>query len=151
MVGYLLASQKRTLATAESCTGGLLAERLTRVPGSSAYFLGGLVTYSHDSKKDLLGISKATIQEHGAVSKTVAIAMAENVLRQHGSDYGIGLTGVAGPDGGSETKPVGTVHIALAGPRDKEINHQQKCFLGDRDRVRFQSTQWALNMLRQVL
>ena len=77
--------------------------------------------------------------------------MAENVLRQHGSDYGIGLTGVAGPDGGSETKPVGTVHIALAGPRDKEINHQQKCFLGDRDRVRFQSTQWALNMLRQVL
>ena len=151
IVGELLTNQKKTLATAESCTGGLLAEHLTRVPGSSAYFLGGIFTYSDNSKTDLLGISKDTIQKHGAASEEVVRAMAENVREKYGSDYGIGITGVAGPDGGSETKPVGTVHIALAGPGDKDIEHQHKRFPGDRERVRSQSAQWALNMLRQAL
>ena len=142
VVGELLANQKNTLATAESCTGGLLAERLTRIPGSSAYFLGGLVTYSDGSKTNLLGIPQETIQEHGAVSEAIARNMAERVRSIYGSDYGIGITGVAGPSGGSETKPVGTVHIALAGPVEKDSEHQHKRFPGDRDRVRLQSTQW---------
>lgn len=151
VVGQLLASQKKTLATAESCTGGLLAERLTRIPGSSAYFLGGLVIYSDGSKTDLLGIPPETIQEYGAVSEAVARAMAEKVRSIYGSDYGMGITGVAGPSGGSETKPLGTVHITLAGPQEKDIEHQHKRFPGNRDRIRLQSTQWALEMLRKKL
>ena len=151
VVGKLLTNQQKTLATAESCTGGLLAERLTRIPGSSAYFLGGLVTYSYGSKTDLLGIPKATIEKQGAVSEAVANAMAESVRSLYGSDYGIGITGIAGPSGGTETKPLGTVHITLIGPEDENIEHQHKHFPGDRDRVRLQSTQWALNMLRQRL
>ncbi len=151
IVGELLTSQKKTLATAESCTGGLLAERLTRIPGSSAYFLGGLVTYSDNSKADLLEIPKDTIQKHGAVSEAVAKAMAQQVRIKYSSDYGIGITGVAGPDGGSETKPAGTIHITLAGPGDEDIEHQHKRFPGDRERVRSQSAQWALNILRQAL
>ena len=151
VVGTLLALRKQSLATAESCTGGLLAERLTRVSGSSAYFLGGVVTYSNDSKTDVLGIPKTAIDEHGAVSETVARAMARNVRSQYGSDYGIGITGVAGPSGGSATKPVGTVHITLIGHRDTDYEHHHKRFSGDRDRVRLQATQWALNMLRQAL
>ena len=149
IVGELLVSQKKTLATAESCTGGLLAERLTRVPGSSAYFLGGIVTYSDDSKTELLGIPKEMIKEHGAVSEAIARAMAETVRTKYESDYGVGITGVAGPSGGSDTKPVGTIHIALAGPQEEDIEHQHKHFPGDRDRVRLQSTQWALEMLRK--
>ena len=151
VVGQLLTRQQKTLATAESCTGGLLAERLTRMPGSSAYFLGGLVTYSDNSKTDFLGIPKDTIQEHGAVSEAIARAMAKNVRVKYRSDYGIGITGVAGPSGGTEAKPVGTIHIALAGPAEKDIEHQHKRFPGDRDRVRLQSTQWALEMLRKKL
>ncbi len=151
VVGELLTEKTKTIATAESCTGGLLAERLTRVPGSSAYFLGGLATYSYESKTDLLGIPTALILEHGAVSEPISNAMAQAVKAKYGSDYGIGITGVAGPTGGTDEKPIGTVHITLAGPAEADIEHQLKRFPGDRDRVRLQSTQWALHMLRKRL
>ena len=151
VVGDLLARQKKTLATAESCTGGLLAERVTRVPGSSTYFPGGIVTYSDDSKTDLLGIPKETIAKNGAVSEAVAGEMAAHVKAKYRSDYGIGITGIAGPSGGSAEKPVGTVHVALASPGQNGIEHRHARFPGDRGRVRLQSTQWALNMLRQAL
>ncbi|HTQ79072.1 MAG TPA: CinA family nicotinamide mononucleotide deamidase-related protein, partial [Thermoanaerobaculia bacterium] len=105
-----------TLSTAESCTGGLLAERLTRVPGSSDYFLGGVVTYANSEKTRLLGIPATVLSEYGAVSEPVARAMAKGACRTFGTDYGVGITGIAGPGGGSEDKPVGTVHIAVAGP-----------------------------------
>ena len=157
VVGGLLRAAGRTLTTAESCTGGLVAERLTRVPGSSDYFLGGAVTYTNDLKIKLIGVPPELIAEHGAVSEPVARAMAEGVRRALGSDFGIGITGVAGPGGGSEAKPVGTVHIALAGPAGAgsagEIltEHRKIRFPGDRERVRQHSSQLALEMLRRRL
>jgi nicotinamide-nucleotide amidase len=149
VVGRLLREAGKTLTTAESCTGGLVAERLTRVPGSSDYFLGGEVTYTNELKIRRLGVPAELIAEHGAVSEPVARAMAEGVRRVLGSDYGIGITGVAGPGGGSEAKPVGTVHIALAGPT--ETDHRKIRFPGDRERVRQHASQLALEMLRRRL
>jgi len=159
VVGGLLRAAGRTLTTAESCTGGLIAERLTRVPGSSDYFLGGAVTYTNELKIKLIGVPPELIAEHGAVSEPVARAMAEGVRRALGSDFGIGITGVAGPGGGSEAKPVGTVHIAVAGPRTStgngggeiQTDHRKIRFPGDRERVRQHSSQLALEMLRRRL
>jgi nicotinamide-nucleotide amidase len=159
VAGALLKEAGATLTVAESCTGGLVGERLTRVPGSSEYFLGGVIVYTNELKSQLLGIPAALIAEHGAVSEPVARAMAESVLRTLGSDYGIGITGVAGPGGGSEAKPVGTVHIALAGPGTREeaeqegleTTHRQIRFPGDRERVRWFSSQLALDLLRRRL
>jgi nicotinamide-nucleotide amidase len=165
VVGELLRKAGRTLTTAESCTGGLVAERVTRVPGSSDYFLGAEVTYTNELKVRQLGVPAELIAAHGAVSEEVARAMAEGVRRALGSDYGIGITGVAGPGGGSEAKPVGTVHIALAGPgKDIEdskdgkdgkeeifVEHRKVRFPGDRERVRLHSSQLALEMLRRRL
>ncbi|HVR95524.1 MAG TPA: competence/damage-inducible protein A [Thermoanaerobaculia bacterium] len=150
VVGELLRAAQATLTVAESCTGGLLAERITRVAGSSDYFLGGVVSYDNRIKSELLGVEPALIETHGAVSEPVAVAMAAGVRRALRSDYGIGITGVAGPGGGSEAKPVGTVHIALAGPGD-EIEHHKVRFPGDRERVRWQSAQLALERLRRRL
>jgi nicotinamide-nucleotide amidase len=149
VVGGLLRAAGRTLTTAESCTGGLVAERLTRVPGSSDYFLGGAVTYTNELKVKLIGVPPELIAEHGAVSEPVARAMAEGVRRTLGSDFGIGITGVAGPGGGSEAKPVGTVHIALAD--EIQTDHRKIRFPGDRERVRQHSSQLALEMLRRRL
>jgi nicotinamide-nucleotide amidase len=149
IVGELLRKAGATLTVAESCTGGLLAERITRVPGSSDYFLGGAVTYTNELKSLVLGVPSKMLREHGAVSEPVARAMAEGVRRAYRSDYGIGITGVAGPGGGSEAKPVGTVHVALAGPGGAE--HKRTRFPGDRERVRMQSAQLALDMLRRRL
>ncbi|HEY8021079.1 MAG TPA: competence/damage-inducible protein A [Thermoanaerobaculia bacterium] len=149
VVGELLRRQGRTLTVAESCTGGLLAERLTRVPGSSEYFLGGAVVYTDALKTRLVGVPEALLAAHGAVSEEVARAMAEGVRRALVSDYGIGITGVAGPGGGSAAKPVGTVHLAVAGPSG--VSHRQVRFPGDRERVRWQSSQLALEMLRRLL
>jgi nicotinamide-nucleotide amidase len=158
VVGNLLRAAGRTLTTAESCTGGLVAERLTRVPGSSDYFLGGAVTYTNELKIKLIGVPPELLAEHGAVSEPVARAMAEGVRRALGSDFGIGITGVAGPGGGSEAKPVGTVHIALAGPGiggepagEIQTDHRKIRFPGDRERVRQHSSQLALEMLRRRL
>ena len=150
VVGELLRQASATLTLAESCTGGLVAERLTRVPGSSDYFLGGAVTYTNELKTRLVGVPAELIAEHGAVSEPVARAMAEGVRRALGSDYGIGITGVAGPGGGSEAKPVGTVHIALAAP-DGETDHRRVRFPGDRERIRWFASQLALEMLRRRL
>jgi nicotinamide-nucleotide amidase len=141
-----------TLAVAESCTGGLLAERITRVAGSSDYFLGGAVTYTNELKTQVLGVPAEMLAEHGAVSEPVARAMAEGVRRAFHSDWGAGITGVAGPGGGSEAKPVGTVHIAIAGPGPGgRTEHHKVRFPGDRERVRAQSAQLALDLLRRML
>jgi len=150
VVGQLLRRAGRTVVTAESCTGGLLAERLTRVAGSSDYFLGGAVTYSNELKTRLLEVAEEALRDHGAVSEPVARAMASGVRRALGGDFGIGITGVAGPGGGSEDKPVGTVHIAVAGPGD-EIEHRRVRFPGDRRAVRLQASQLALELLRRRL
>ena len=149
VVGELLRKAGATLTVAESCTGGLLAERMTRVAGSSDYFLGGAVTYTNELKTQVLGVPEEMLREHGAVSEPVARTMAESVRRIFGSDYGAGITGVAGPGGGSEAKPVGTVHIAVAGPNG--VDHRRIRFPGDRERVRAQSAQFALDMLRRML
>lgn len=150
VVGELLRQAGATLALAESCTGGLVCERLTRVPGSSEYFLGGAVTYTNELKSQLVGVPAEMIAAHGAVSEPVARAMAEGVRRALGSDYGIGITGVAGPGGGSEAKPVGTVHLAVAGG-DGETDHRRIIFPGDREKIRIHASQFALEMLRRRL
>jgi nicotinamide-nucleotide amidase len=155
VVGGLLRAAGATLTVAESCTGGLLGERLTRVAGSSDYFVGGAITYGDRLKTALLGVPPALLQAHGAVSEPVARAMAEGVRSRLGSDYGAAITGVAGPGGGSETKPVGTVHLAIAGPPPApgrpEVDHRQLRLPGDRERIRWQATQIALDMLRRRL
>src|ERR687897_220567 len=117
-VGRLLQERGATLALAESCTGGLLAKRLTDMPGSSAFFGEGLVTYSNESKERLLGVPHALIMEHGAVSEPVAREMAEGARRNSGADYGLSVTGIAGPDGGTEEKPVGLVFVGISEPED---------------------------------
>lgn len=149
VVGQLLRESGTTVATAESCTGGLLAERITGVAGSSDYFPGGLVTYSNALKTRLAGVPAELIEAHGAVSEPVARALAEGARRELGSDWGIGITGVAGPGGGSEAKPVGTVHLAVAGAAG--IEHRKVRFPGDRERIRQQSAQLALEILRRRL
>ena len=148
-VGSLLEKRGLTLTVAESCTGGLLAQRITSVAGSSAYFLGGAISYSNSLKEELLGVDPATLETCGAVSEEVARAMAGGARRRFGADLAIGITGIAGPEGGAEDKPVGTVHIALATP--DAIRHRQFRFLGDRERVRRMSSQWALEMIRREL
>ncbi|MBZ0111476.1 MAG: CinA family nicotinamide mononucleotide deamidase-related protein [Thermoanaerobaculia bacterium] len=150
--GELLGELGATVATAESCTGGWIAQRLTATPGSSAYFLGSIVAYSNQAKVDLLGVPEDLIAEHGAVSREVAIALAEGARERIGSDYAIGVTGIAGPDGGSEEKPVGTVHVAVAGPRGSgDLIHQRAVFPGDREKVRRLTSQLGLELLRRRL
>jgi nicotinamide-nucleotide amidase len=151
VVAALLIEHHWTVATAESCTGGGIAQRLTAVPGSSAYFLGAAVTYSNRLKVEMLGVPGPMIERHGAVSSEVAIAMAEGVCLRLGSDYGLAVTGIAGPGGGSADKPVGTVHIALA-KADRTGTVAQRLLLpGDRSRVRRLTEQWALDLLRREL
>ncbi|MEM7583263.1 MAG: competence/damage-inducible protein A [Acidobacteriota bacterium] len=151
VVGRLATAAGRTITTAESCTGGLVAERLTRIPGSSAYFQGGVVSYTNELKMQLLGVPKEYFVEHGAVSEPVARAMAQGVRERYGSDYGVGITGVAGPGGGSEDKPVGTVHLAVAGPGADDVEHRKARFPGSREMVRQQSAQLVLELLRRDL
>ena len=149
IVSYLLQMRGMTLATAESCTGGLLAERITSVSGSSRYFLGGAVVYSNELKTQFAGVPKALIDKHGAVSREVAAALAEGIRKRCLSSYGVGITGVAGPGGGTEQKPVGLVYIALAG--EEGTQGVERNFPGDRRRIREFSTQQALEMIRRAL
>ena len=147
IVAHELALSHATVATAESCTGGLLAERLTRIPGSSAYFLGGVVCYSNDLKTAWADVPAEMIEAKGAVSPEVAQALAQGIRRRIGATLGIGITGIAGPSGGSPEKPVGLVYIALAdanGARDRVLR-----FPGDRERIRWHASQAALDMLRR--
>ena len=147
VVGRSLKMRGYTLATAESCTGGLLAGRITDVPGSSEYFLEGVVSYSNEAKIDLLGVPKKWIKTHGAVSEQVAGAMASGIRKRAGSTFGISVTGVAGPGGGSPEKPVGLVYIALAD--DSQTTTRKFIFPGDRQFIRTLSVNAALDMLRR--
>jgi nicotinamide-nucleotide amidase len=149
IVGYYLDMRGVTIATAESCTGGLVAERITSVAGSSRYFLGGAIVYSNDLKKEFADVPKGLVEEHGAVSREVAIAMAEGIRKRCKSQLGVGITGIAGPGGGTTEKPVGLVFCALADGKKTEV--VQKNFPGDRDRVRWFASQQALDMVRRKL
>lgn len=149
IVSYLLQMRGMTLATAESCTGGLLAERITSISGSSRYFLGGAVVYSNELKTQFAGVPKALLDEYGAVSREVAQALAEGIRKRCLSSFGVGITGVAGPSGGTEQKPVGLVFIALTGEEGTQI--VERNFPGDRARIRQFSTMQALEMIRRAL
>ena len=149
IVGYFLQLHGSTVAVAESCTGGLIAQRITKISGSSRYFLGGAVVYSNELKTKFADVPAKLIEEHGAVSTQVARALAEGIRKQCGATYGIGVTGVAGPSGGSEEKPVGLVYHALADGKKTEVAERR--FPGDRDRIRWFASQMALDMLRRKL
>ncbi|MFI5114619.1 MAG: competence/damage-inducible protein A [Terriglobales bacterium] len=149
IVSYLLQMRSLTLAVAESCTGGLLAERITSLSGSSRYFLGGAIVYSNELKTQFASVPKALINKHGAVSREVAASMAEGIRQRCLSSYGIGITGVAGPTGGTEQKPVGLVYVALAGEEGTQV--VERNFPGDRKRIRWFATQQALEMIRRAL
>jgi len=149
IVGYWLQMRNATLAVAESCTGGLLAERITSISGSSRYFLGGAVVYSNALKTELAGVPADMIDRHGAVSHEVAAALAEGIRYRCESTLGVGITGVAGPAGGTEAKPVGLVFHALASDSGTEVI--QRKFPGDRKRVRRFASTMALDMVRRKL
>ncbi len=149
IVGKLLSQRGLTISCAESCTGGLLSARLTAVPGSSDYVIGGIVSYCNKIKEQQLGVSHHDLETVGAVSETVARQMAEGVRRQLSTDIGVGITGIAGPGGATEDKPVGLVYIAVAGPRG--IVATRNVFAGDRQQVRWQSTEKALAMVVEQL
>lgn len=149
VVVRLLTARHQTVAVAESCTGGYVAHRLTNVPGASVVFPGGLVTYSNEAKQNLLGVSPATLAEHGAVSEATAREMAAGARARLGADYALALTGIAGPSGGSPGKPVGTVHVALAAAQGVEA---RKFFNPvDRETFKFVTSQQALELLRRAL
>jgi nicotinamide-nucleotide amidase len=147
IVGMYLVMRQKTVAVAESCTGGLLAERLTRVSGSSSYFLGGAVCYTNEMKTRWAGVPADLIKTHGAVSKPVAQSLAEGVRTRAGASIGVGITGIAGPTGGTDGKPVGLVFVALADERGTQVREFH--FPGSRDRVRHWATQMALEMVRR--
>ncbi len=149
VVARLLRKNRATIATAESCSGGLLAARLTDMGGSSDYFLGGFVTYSEAQKQKSLGVPAALIQEHSAVSEAVAAAMAEGARQQTSATYGVSVTGYAGPTGGTNFDPVGTVYLGLAGPQGTIVK-RVRYGLG-RDRIRALAAQGALDLVRRVL
>ena len=144
-----LTAKSATLAVAESCTGGFLAHRLTNVPGVSSVFLAGYITYSNAAKSAALGVSPATISKYGAVSKPVARAMAEGAREKSGATFALATTGIAGPGGGSDMKPVGTAYIALAGGGKTVVRHL--FFPTDRETFKQLASQMALNLLRERL
>jgi nicotinamide-nucleotide amidase len=151
-VGRLLLERGATLALAESCTGGLLAKRLTDMPGSSAFFGEGLVTYSNESKERLLGVPHALIMDHGAVSEPVAREMAEGARRISGAAYGLSVTGVAGPDGGTEEKPVGLVFVGISDPEDTSAHKLDlTAWARSRESIRERSANRAFDLLRLCL
>jgi len=147
IVGYYLQMRDATISVAESCTGGYLAQRITSISGSSRYFVGGAVVYSNDLKSQFCNVPPLLIAEHGAVSKQVATAMAEGIRKRCRSTLGVGITGVAGPTGGTDEKPVGLVYIALADNLKTEVSERR--FPGDRERIRHWATQQALDMIRR--
>ncbi len=147
VVARVLTENHATVAVAESCTGGMLAERLTNVPGSSSYFLGGVICYSNELKTSLVGVPQTMIEAKGAVSSEVALSLADGIRKRTGATIGVGVTGIAGPAGGTPEKPVGLVHIGLAdelGPRERAYR-----FPGDRERIRQYAAQAALDAVRR--
>jgi nicotinamide-nucleotide amidase len=149
IVNYYLQMRNVKLAVAESCTGGMIAERITSVAGSSRSFLGGAVVYSNDLKTLFADIPPLMIEAHGAVSKEVALALADNIREICTADIGVGVTGIAGPGGGTEEKPVGLVFIAVSTAHKHDV--VQRRFFGDRERVRRWASQMALDMVRRML
>lgn len=147
--GTALSAAGWTVAVGESCTGGGLCEALTGIPGSSAYFLGGVVAYGNRSKTRDLAVSAALLAQHGAVSEMVAEAMAEGARRRFGGDVGVGTTGIAGPGGGTPEKPAGTVCIGISTP-DVRVSHRFR-FRGDREAVRQKTVKRALELLIECL
>jgi len=150
IVGDLLRRRKLTIAAAESCTGGLLLSRLTDVPGSSEYVIGGAVLYSNELKTQLAEVPAELIAAHGAVSEPVAVALAEGIRARTGADVAVGITGIAGPGGGTAQKPVGTVVVAVLGP-DSPAVVRTFAFPGGRVQIKFFATQAALDMVRRML
>jgi len=144
-----LAARRQTLAVAESCTGGLLANKLTNVPGASAVFLAGHCTYSNAAKQSTLGVKTESLAEHGAVSEVVAKQMAEGARAKHDADFALATTGIAGPHGGTAEKPLGTVFIAFSTPDEMDV--MNFCFTTDRESFKYLVTQQALNALREKL
>ncbi|NLK51896.1 MAG: CinA family protein [Syntrophomonadaceae bacterium] len=149
LVGRPLQKKRWQMAVAESCTGGLLGAALTSIPGSSSYFYGGVVSYSNQAKQDLLGVSLETLTAWGAVSEATAREMAEGIRKRCRVDLGIAITGIAGPDGGSPHKPVGTVYLALA--TEQVLRIEKKHFGGNRTEIREASVEAALQMLKAFL
>lgn len=149
IVADLLVKKGQKIALAESCTGGLLAKMISDLPGSSRYFWGSVTSYSNEAKQVFLGVKKETLEQFGAVSPETANEMATGIREKSGSDYGIAITGIAGPDGGTDTKPVGLVYIALAD--DKECQVKEMHFVGGRDGIRMLSARTALDILRRKL
>lgn len=149
VLGDALRSQGKTVATAESCCGGLIAHRITNISGSSGYFAGGVVSYSNDAKVRLLGVEVKALDSQGAVSEIVARQMAEGAARQFGADFAVSCTGIAGPTGGTPEKPVGTVWLGATGPSGTtaEVQH----FTGDRDAVKSQTADRALQLLLEMI
>ncbi len=150
-VAELLKKHKRTVATAESCTGGLIAKLLTDIPGSSEYFIEGVVAYANEAKTRLLGVPAELITEHGAVSEQVAVAMAMGCRAKSGADFALSTTGIAGPTGGTPEKPIGLVYIGLAdthGCRVEELRLDPKL---SRDEIRQRAAEIALSMLQKEL
>jgi nicotinamide-nucleotide amidase len=152
-VGELLRERGKTFATAESCTGGLLGNRVTNVPGSSTYYMGGVVAYSNKLKEQLLGVSRTTLSMFGAVSEETAREMAIGARRVTGADIAVATTGIAGPDGGTPDKPVGTVAVALAADGYGEDGAQSKIYQlwGNREWVKVLTSQVALDWVRRAL
>jgi len=148
-VGRLLSAKKHSLALAESCTGGLISRRITRIAGSSSYYLGGAVTYANEAKINFLGVTAATLEKHGAVSKETALGMSHGIRERTGASIALSVTGIAGPSGGSPEKPVGTVWMSIATIDRQEARLFQ--FYGDRERIILAASQAGLNWLRTIL
>jgi nicotinamide-nucleotide amidase len=151
VVGRLLTDQHMTLALAESCTGGLIGHRLTQVPGSSSYVDRGIVCYSNRAKVELLGVSPELLDRHGAVSAEVAAAMARGIRERSGVSVGLSVTGIAGPGGGTATKPVGLVYVGLDGGSMDALTKEFRFHGGDRSVIKQRSSQAALDLLRRWL
>jgi competence/damage-inducible protein CinA-like protein len=149
VIGRLLTERHETVSTAESCTGGLLAQRITDISGSSAYFMSGVITYTAAAKIELAGVDPEIIKANGEVSEPVAVALARGIRERFGTTYGVGITGIAGPTGGTPEKPVGMVHIAVASA--DRVQHRKLFWPGTRQHVRWFSTQSALDLLRRFI
>ena len=150
VIAAQLLQKKQMLATAESCTGGWIAQQLTAVAGSSEWFDCGFVTYSNDSKQQMLGVSESSLIKYGAVSSNVVVEMAEGVLNHSQATMSVATSGIAGPGGGSDDKPVGTVWFAWA-QKGELTRSEKKCFSGDRESVRKQAVKYALQGILQNL
>ena len=147
-VGQALKVRGATVTTAESCTGGWVAKVITDIAGSSAWFERGFVTYSNEAKAQMIGVREETLAQHGAVSEPVVVEMAIGALKAARADYAVSISGIAGPDGGSVEKPVGTVWFGVASVSGQGVTRRE-CFAGDREAVRRQATAYALNLLWQ--